>query len=213
MKRQFQPSLRDLSVMPSDPALKRRAIFNCPYWTTLNHVLNVNFDLNMKRPLLFSLLLFACCSVITAADIKGKVVSYGLFKVSGKDEIVKSPQTPSGITRIPAGTPILTMSTNRVPAKIGICFGMWFEITNVPAPDGEVEVTKIARHPTITKSDGTTSKGFTSVEKQWVKDGRVTGWTGYSLDHDYELATGDWEFEMQVKGISVCNQKFTVFKE
>lgn len=90
---------------------------------------------------------------------------------------------------------------------------MWFEISNVPLPDGEVEVTKIARHPAITKPDGTTSKGFTFVEKQWVKDGRVVGWTGYGFDHPYELAAGDWEFEMQFKGKPVCKQKFTVFKE
>jgi hypothetical protein len=167
----------------------------------------------MRNLLLCGLLLFACCLCATAADIKGKVASYGLFKISGKEEVVKSPKTPSGVTRISAGTPILTKSTNRVPAKIGVCFGMWYEITNVPVPDGEVEVTKITRHPTMTKPDGKTSKGFTTTEKQRVKDGRLTGWTGYSLDHDFELVTGEWEIEMQVNGTSVCSQKFTVFNE
>ena len=152
------------------------------------------------------------CSVVNAAEVHGKVMSYGLFKVSGKEEIVKSPDTPSGVTRIPAGTPMLLISTNRVPAKIGVRFGMWYEITNVPASDGEIEVTKVARHPTIKKPDGTISKGFTFVEKQWVKDGRVVGWTGYGFDHDYELSTGEWEFEMQFKGKAVCMQKFVVFK-
>jgi hypothetical protein len=167
----------------------------------------------MKKTLLLSFLLAASFSVASAGETQGKVASYGLFKTSNKEEIVKSPETTSGVTRIPAGTPILTISTNRIPAKIGVRFGMWYEITNVPAPDGEIEVTKIAKHPAITKPDGTTSKGFTFVEKQWVKDGRIVGWTGYGFDHNYELATGDWEFEMQFKGKTVCKQKFTVFKE
>jgi hypothetical protein len=145
--------------------------------------------------------------------MQGKVTSYGLFRVSGKEEIIHSPETPSGITRVPAGTPILIASTNRVPAKIGVIFGFQYEIANVPAADGVVEITKIARHPAITKPDGTTSKGFTFVEKQYITGGRVVGWTGYSLDHDYELANGDWEFEMQYAGQTICKQKFTVFKE
>jgi hypothetical protein len=145
--------------------------------------------------------------------MQGKVTSYGLYRVSGKEEVIHSPETPSGITRIPAGTPILIVSTNRVPAKIGVIFGFQYEITNVPASNGVVEITKIVGHPVITKPDGTTSNGFTFIEKQFVNDGKVVGWTGYELDHDYELATGDWEFEMQFGGRAVCKQKFTVFKE
>jgi hypothetical protein len=83
----------------------------------------------------------------------------------------------------------------------------------VSLPDGGVEVTKIARHPAITKPDGTTTYGFTFNEKQSVKDGRVIGWTGYGFDHDYELASGDWAFEMKFGGKSVCKHKFTVLKE
>ena len=141
----------------------------------------------MNRQMLLPLLLTTVCSVEAAADIQGKIVNYGLFKVSGKEEILKSPETPSGVTRVPAGTPILTATTNRIPAKIGVRFGMWYEITNLPIKDGELEVVKSATHPAITKPDGTTSKGFTFVEKQWVKDGRVVGWTGYGFDHNYEL--------------------------
>lgn len=136
-----------------------------------------------------------------------------MFIVSGKEEIIQSPETPSGITRVPAGAPIFISVTNRIPAKIGVRFGFVYEIANVAAPDGAVEITKIAKHPAITKPDGTTSKGFTFVEKQFVTGGKVVGWTGYGFDHDYELATGDWEFEMQFGGQTVCKQKFTVFKE
>src|SRR5207249_296509 len=149
----------------------------------------------------------------TAEEVQGKVLSYGLFRFSGKEEIVNSPETTSGVTRVPAGTPILIASTNRIPAKMGVRFGMSYEIINVVAPDGQIKVTKIARHPKITKPDGTTSEGFTFTEPQWIKGGRVVGWTGYGFDHDYELAAGDWEFEMQLEGKTLLKQKFTVFKQ
>jgi hypothetical protein len=169
--------------------------------------------MNVKRLLLIPILMVACCSLASAPTVQGKVTSYGLLKLSGKEEIVKSPETTSGFTRIPANTPFIVTSTNRVPANIGVRFGFWYEIDNVPGPDGEVELTKIVRHPVITKPDGTTSTGFTFIEKQDVKGGRVVAITGYGLDHDYELVAGDWEFEMQYGGVTVCKQKFTVFKE
>ena len=165
----------------------------------------------MKSPFLF-LFLFACCSVASAAEAQGKVTSYGVFRLSGKEEVVKSPDTPTGVTRIAADTPVLIAPTNHIPAKMGVLFGMWYEITNVAAPDGDISVTKVARHPPLKKPDGTTSTGFKFVEKQSVKDGRVNAWTGYGFDYDYELVAGDWEIEMQLNGKTVCKQKFIVFK-
>jgi hypothetical protein len=165
--------------------------------------------MNLRLIASFVFLLF-CCSFARAADMKGKVVSYGIFTVSGKEEIVRSPETPSGVTRIPAGNPLLTAATNRIPAKLGVRFGMWYQVDNVVAADGEIEVTKIARHPTITKPDGTTSKGFTFIEKARIKDGGVLGWTGYGFDQPYELVPGRWEFEMAIKGKTVCKHEFTV---
>lgn len=167
----------------------------------------------MKKLVLLTLLMCLSCSFARAADIQGKILNCGLFRFSGKEEVVKSPETTSGVTRVAPGTPILVASTNRVPAKIGVRFGMTYEIINVAAPDGQIKVTKIARHPKITKPDGTTSEGFTFAEPQWIKGGRVVGWTGYGFDHDYELAAGDWEFEMQLEGRTLLKQKFTVFKQ
>ncbi len=168
----------------------------------------------MKRSPILALLIFVtCCCVASTIGIQSKILNCGIFRFSSKEEVISSPETPSGITRVPAGAPIFVSATNRIPARIGIRFGMTYEINNLPVPDGEVEITKIAKHPLITKPDGTTSTGFTFVEKQLVKDGHVVGWTGYGFDHDYELATGRWEFEMQFDGKTLCKQEFVVFKE
>ena len=99
--------------------------------------------------------------------------------------------------------------TNRIPVKIGVIFGFGYELENVPAPDGVVEtVLKSRGIRPLRNQTAAPPTGFTDVEKQIVKSGRVAGWTGYELDHDYELALGEWEFEMQFAGQTVCKQKF-----
>ena len=156
----------------------------------------------------------ACLSISLAADIQGRVLMSGIFKISKEVESVKSPQTPSGLTSVPANTPILISQTNRIPARLGIRFGFWYEITNLSVKDGElVELVKVVRHPPITKPDGTVSKSFEFTETPPVSDGRAKGWTGYGFDQRYELAIGTWEFEMKYKGTTVCKCTFDVVKD
>ena len=147
--------------------------------------------------------------------IQGKVTGYGIFGVSKETRkiIIKSQETPSGRSWAQFGLPILMTPTNRVPAKMGVRFGIIYEINNVPNPDGLIILTKITRYPPIIKPNGTISGGYTSFEEHRVKSGKVVGSTGFEFDHDYELATGDWEFEIQFRGQTICKQMFTVYKE
>jgi hypothetical protein len=167
----------------------------------------------MKRLYTLVFLAITCVAIASTQGIQGKITNFGIFRSASKEEVIKSPQTPSGVTRVDVGGPILVCATNIIPAKIGILFGMSYEISNVPGPDRVIDVTKIARHPRITKPDGTTTDGFTSIEKQPVLGGKVEGFTGYGFDHDYELVAGDWEFEIQYGGQTIGTQKFTVLKE
>jgi hypothetical protein len=168
----------------------------------------------MKRLYSLILLVSVCCVFASTPGIQGKVTSFGIFRVAGKEEIIPAPEMPSGLNRIiRTDDAILVSSTNVIPAKIGVRFGMKYEISNLPGPDGLVVVTEVAKHPRITKPDGTTADGFTSVQKYLVHEGKIVGFTGYSFDHDYELAAGSWEFEMQYGGKTVCSQKFIVVKE
>ena len=156
-----------------------------------------------------------CVSVAGLPPVQGKVLCYGIIGVRGdtKEITVKSPETLSGFSRRSDREPILLVPTNRIPAKIGVRFGMKFEISDVPEPDGLAQVTVIVRYPPITKPDGTVSVGFKRSEEAPVKKGKVTGWWWYSFDHDYELVTGDWEIEIQFRGQKICSQTFKVFKE
>ena len=166
----------------------------------------------MKRLLI--LLIAFCFSIAGADEVTGKIISYGIFAVPSKHNTQEVPEALSGKMRIYSGLPSLITATNRIPAKIGVHFGIIFEISNLPIRDGEeVELVRVYKYPTIKKPDGTTSQGYEWKPKEPVKDGCVVDYFGYGLDHDYELAPGVWEFEIKYKDKILCTQSFTVIQQ
>jgi hypothetical protein len=159
------------------------------------------------------LLVICCFSVATADDARGKITDYGITKLSNEQMIIKDPHSPTGERRVPNAANVLVI-TNRIPARIGVNFGIAYEISNLQLKDGEtVEVVSAARFPVMTKPDGTTSNGYDGIVKLRVQDRRAAGSTGYSFEHDYELVPGSWEFEIRFQGRTLCKQEFTVFLE
>jgi len=166
------------------------------------------------KPMLLIVSMMLSASHVLAADVTGKVLAYGIYKRAEKEELIKTPETPSGVTRRPVGTMYIATTTNRIPARIGTAFGLHYEISNLDLKDGEtVEITKVTTHPPMKKPDGTVSTSFTFVEKDTVKDGKSEAQTGYGFDHDYELVPGLWRIELKRNGKTLITQEFTVFKE
>src|SRR5262245_51319061 len=121
-----------------------------------------------------------CVTQLVAAEAKGKILKAGIFKRAEKEEIISTPETPSGITRIPAGYLILATDTNRIPARKGVQFGLRYEITGLDLKDGDfVEVTKVTSHPPMRKPDGKTWESFSFIERVPVQKGRAEAQTGY----------------------------------
>ncbi len=166
-----------------------------------------------KTILILGLLVF-CAVHLIAGEPKGRILKYGIFKRADREEIVETPETPSGVTRLPAGYLSIAVITNRIPARKGIQFGIRYEVTNLDLKDGEtVEITKVTTHPPMKKPDGKVYESFSFVEKSLVTKGRVEAQTGYGFDHDYELVPGVWRIEMELAGKTLIAQEFSVFKE
>jgi hypothetical protein len=165
----------------------------------------------MKIKLLLFLGLIGICSAISATvEFEGKVLNFGLIKMP--DDVI-APQTQSGAAQILQSQPTITTTTNRIPAKLGVAFGLAYEISNPAAKDGdEMNVDVVMSSPTITSPDGSSSKGFSSSNKYIVKDRKAWGVAVYRFDHDYELAPGLWRFEISVGGKFLCSQDFTVYR-
>jgi Domain of unknown function (DUF3859) len=168
----------------------------------------------MKIKLLLFLVLIGICSAISATiGIEGKILDYGLIKVPVDQDAVAAPQTPSGTAHILHSPPIITTTTNRIPAKLGVAFGIVYEISDSTAKDGdEMNANVVMSFPTMVKPDGSKSKGFTWSNKSVFKDGKTWGIIEYSFDHDYELAPGLWRFEISVGGKILGSQDFTVYR-
>lgn len=162
----------------------------------------------------FALILTLTYQVIASTEgIESKVTHFGLYRIASQEEIIETPETSSGVTHIYAGRPVFINSTNVIPARIGLHFGFEYEISNLPGQDGQIDVTVIVKHPPMTKPDGTISKGFTTKQAVNLNNGKVNPVFGYGFDHDYELVTGDWTFEVLYEGKLVCSQKFIVVKD
>jgi hypothetical protein len=167
----------------------------------------------MKGILLLGLIALSTTCLI-ADEPKGQILNYGIFKRAAREEVVKTPETPSGVTRKPASDVTLSVTTNRIPARKGVQFGIAYEVTNLDLKDGEIfAITKVTTHPPMKRPDGKVTERFSFVERLPVQNGRAEARTGYGFDHDYELVTGVWRIEMQLNGKTLMTQEFTVFKE
>jgi len=120
---------------------------------------------------------------ITHADeVTGKIISYGIYSVSDEHRMQEAPDSFSGAVRIYRGLPILVTSTNQIPAKIGTDFGFIYQISNLPAKDGdEIEIEKIAKTPPINKPDGTTAQKSEWICHKPVVGGCVLDYSGFAL--------------------------------
>jgi len=178
-----------------------------------NSVEAINSNRIMKKILAIALFAFIFTVFASTEGINGKVITFGQYQAIGQENIIETPNTPSGKSRVPSTGFVFLNATNVIPAKLGVRFGMEYEISNIPEPDGPITVTVIKSHPRMTKPDGSFSQSFKSVEPAFLKSGKIHSKTGYGFEHNYELVTGDWTFELQYDGKSICIQKFTVVSD
>src|ERR1051325_9605671 len=120
------------------------------------------------------MMLVGALTLAGGGDMRGKVTEYGIFQTIGEEHIEKTPDAPSGYSRRPDASAIVK-TTDRIPAKMGLRFGISYQIDNVRLPDGEHDVQVNFRYPQMTRPDGKTSTEFTLPHKCLVKDGRAYG--------------------------------------
>ena len=96
-----------------------------------------------------------------------------------------APGTIAGKTHIIADDPEFVATSRRVPALLGIGFGVKSQAFD---PDGIADVTIRLSHPEMGEADVTMQSFATSI------GGTGTSLTFYQFDHSYELVKGTWEF-------------------
>lgn len=168
-----------------------------------------------NRKLIWLLLFTVAWSVTAEAEgLKGRIVGYGTYTVTNNFKVIKTPGSISGVSQAFMDPPTFTAVTDRIRAKIGVRFGIVFELTNLPKiQNATVGIVLVKKHPPLRSRDGTTSTHFErSIRMQVRGQDRIVSWTGYAFDYDYEVVPGIWTFEVRSYSRLLCKKDFTVVR-
>jgi Domain of unknown function (DUF3859) len=167
----------------------------------------------MRRGCYLPLLLIAACFVQPGvAGVRGTVINYGITVMSGKQIKVPSPLSPTGVRTI--GDNIVIHKTDRIPARIGLSFGITYHIDDLPFRDGEViKVVRTITFPSMTKPNGSKLNRVDATFELLVNNGRAFGKTGYTFEYQYELVPGMWKFAVSFEDKTICEKSFVVSAE
>lgn len=147
-----------------------------------------------------SLLFIAACA---SAEPTCRITNYGILEEGELVAITDESGTASGKVRHykPAN---IREKTDRIPAKLGLRFGVKHEFQGIP-PNSGLQASVI--HPAMRSSTGelrTLSKG--------PKNPMDVG-TNYGFDREAELLPGQWVFQFHYKGQLLCEKAFTVYAD
>jgi hypothetical protein len=138
-----------------------------------------------------------------AAEPRVEILDHGIY-ATGARTTVPMPISVSGKMNVVADVRLLE-KTSEVMGQLGTSFGFRYRIHGVP--EGAT-VTIRTRHPRLTNPD--TGKSMNYGERdQTVTDGGER-YTGYSFDAGYEIAEGEWSFQILYEGRVIGAQKFRV---
>ncbi len=143
------------------------------------------------------------------------ILSRGIFAKPTDKLTINAETDPTGQHQFITSRPTLKTETNRIPAKLGILFGIACEISGLEQIAGDlIDVQTVWEYPVMAKPNKSPSKGFTSNEPQKVdSEGRAFCFAGYAFENDFELVPGAWSVEVRCKGKILASQAFTVFRE
>jgi hypothetical protein len=167
------------------------------------------------KNILFIAFLFVSLPVAATTGQSGepyaKITNYGIVtNEPAPKAIYIEPSAPSGISRKYAAKEMVFLeTTERIPAKLGIRFGLAFEIFNLPNVPHIALRTRVL-HPPMKKPDGTTPTEFEYTRRLGVTNGTTYGGTSYRLDHDEEVLPGVWIFEYYFDEKLLFSKSFTL---
>jgi Domain of unknown function (DUF3859) len=161
-----------------------------------------------------TLLTVACSGTAGAESLKGRIVGGGTYTVTDNYKMLRTYDPTPGWNRMHMDPPTFTAVTGRIPAKLGVRFGIVFELTNLPkAQSATVGIVFVTKHPPVRRPDGTTSTGSERRFRMAVRgQDRIVSWTGVGFDHAEELVPGIWTFEVRSYSRLLCKKDFTVIR-
>ena len=159
----------------------------------------------MRRLFAFAaVLVLSAWPLVAAADqLRVEILDYGTYE-TGTRTSVPMPVSVSGKMNLVSHVR-LTQETREIMGQLGTSFGFRYRIHGLP--EGAT-VTIRTRHPRLTNPD--TGKSMNYGEREQAINGSEERYTGFSFDATYEIAEGEWSFQIIHEGRVIADQKFKV---
>lgn len=138
----------------------------------------------------------------TTSDAMARIES-GVICAPETTGVLEAPGTIAGTTHLIAEEPPFVAVTRRVPAVLGIGFGVKALSADINGID---DVLMTVTHPPM-GPDGVTTQTFETIIR-----GTDPSLTFYQFDFDYELVTGVWQFEASQGGTVLYRTTFEVLR-
>ena len=137
-----------------------------------------------------------------------QVVEAGVFTIGAPLGRVTAPNTGTGSVGVvdPLRDPVLQSPTRRIPARLGIRFGLRFRVDS----RGGASILRVrvrVLHPPLVGRDG-----VSRTVDEWDMDvnAGLPRYTGWAFDEPDELVAGRWTFQILLDGALLIEEPFDV---
>jgi hypothetical protein len=139
-----------------------------------------------------------------AAEPRVEVLDYGVYtmRVTGKEPL---PSSVSGTLHTVTNVE-LKDKTRTVVGRLGETFGFRYRLHGLP-PGARIVVRTV--HPRIVHPE-TGRSGTGSTQEKAASGLAEPDFTGYGFDDTYEIAEGEWRFEIEHQGRVIAVERFNV---
>ncbi len=137
---------------------------------------------------------------------KAYISSYGLYSYESREQ-AENPDTVAGSESFMSGIR-LVQQTSVIPPRTGVSFGMQYVIRG--DSDEPVDVTETIIFPGSGLTNPETGKTLkvSPYQRRVYHDETIL--MGYSFDEDWEVAKGEWIFQVTVDGKRLIEKRFQV---
>ena len=158
------------------------------------------------RTLAFVLVLLAGTAAQARDQVGVEIVQYGLFR----SDIVGKQPGPGGVIHNVVDNICHIATTETVPMKIGVHFGLRYRVTG-PVAGGRVLLRRVIHYPVVMTLPGGRPASLVSNFVE-LRAG-TTSYAEYALEHDWELVPGIWTFQFFERDRKLAEFRFTVAED
>jgi hypothetical protein len=136
-----------------------------------------------------------------------EIVQYGLFRA----DIVGKQRDPGGVSHNVVDNICHVATTEVVPMKIGVHFGVRYKVTG-PVKGEPVMLKKVLRYPAVMTPPAPARPA--SLVSNFVElPAGASSYTEYALEQPWELVPGRWTFQFFERDRKLAEFSFTVSED